>query len=183
MAGGAGGGSLPGDFQDAPGEPDAGGRTVVFREDDEAYKERLKRDLTGHWLVNTTATIVLFSVVFYLITDNPLIGVLGGLLVLGVSNLYNVLWRIREFERWEVFSNGVRLGYDPQGRTKFIKFSQITDIQIRDGALGEVFVIHMGRKRLRYRYDDNREVLDLLRKRYIAYSAIHRNAPPGDDAS
>ena len=164
------------DAADAPDAPDAPdeARSVVFREDDAAYKERLKRDLTNHWLVNTTVTFVLFTSVFYLITRNPIIGVLGGLLVLGVSNLYVVLLRVREFERWEVFSNGVRLGYDPQGRTKFIKFSEITDIQIRPGLVGETFVIHLGRRRLRYRYDENREVLDLLRKRYIAYTSIRQ---------
>ncbi len=159
------------------------GRSVVFREDDAAYKERLKRDLTNHWLVNTTVTFILFTSVFYLITRNPIIGVLGGLLVLGVSNLYIVLLRVREFERWEIFSNGVRLGYDPQGRTKFIKFSDITDIQIRPGLVGETFIIQMGRRRLRYKYDENREVLDLLRKRYIAYNSIHQEGvDPGDQA-
>jgi hypothetical protein len=164
----------------APEAPDEG-RSVVFREDDAAYKERLKRDLTNHWLVNTTVTFILFTSVFYLITRNPIIGVLGGLLVLGVSNLYVVLLRVREFERWEVFSNGVRLGYDPQGRSKFIKFSEITDIQIRPGLVGESFIIHMGRRRLRYRYEENREVLDLLRKRYIAYTSIHGEGEvPGD---
>jgi len=156
----------------APDAPDEG-RSVVFREDDDAYKERLKRDLTNHWLLNTAVTFVLFTSVFYLITRNPIIGVLGGLLVLGVSNLYIVLLRVREFERWEIFSNGVRLGYDPQGRAKFIKFSEITDIQIQPGLVGESFVIHMGRRRLRYSYEENREVLDLLRKRYIAYTSIH----------
>jgi len=145
---------------------------AVFREDDEAFKERLKRNLVNHWLLNTVATILIFTLVFYYLTRSWFVGLLGGLLILLVSNLYNVLWKIREFERWEIFSNGVRLGDDPRGKAKFIRFSDIKGIDIRQGVVGEVFVIDLGRRRLKYDYAANREVLDLVRKRYIAFMAI-----------
>ncbi len=163
----------PGDWNDgsdAPLEQREPG--VVFREDDEAFKERLKRNLVNHWLLNTVATLLIFTFVFYFLTKSWLVGLLGGLLVLLVSNLYNVLWKIRQFERWEIFSNGVRLGDDPQGKARFLRFSDIRGIDIRPGLISEVFVIDLGRHRLKYDYAANREVLDIVRKRYIAFMAI-----------
>ena len=166
--------------QESPSEGDDGFAAAfeqrepgaVFREDDEAFKERLKRNLVNHWLLNTVVTILIFTLVFYFLTRSWFVGLLGGLLVLLVSNLYNVLWKIREFERWEIFSNGVRLGDDPQGKARFLRFSDIRGIDIRQGLVGEVFVIDLGRRHLRYDYAANREVLDIVRKRYIAFMAI-----------
>ena len=150
---------------------------VVFREDDDSFKDRLKHNLMNHWLINTTSTLVVFTLVFWVLTDDLLVGVLAGVLVLGVSNLYNVLWRIKEFERWEIFSNGVKLGYDPRGQLKFIKFSDIQGLRVSRGPFGEVLVIDMGKRRLRYKYTAQSEVFDLLRERYEAFKSIKGPSP------
>ena len=169
--GGAGG--------DAAGAPSALSRRrqrdmAVYSEDDNTFKDRLKENLGNHWLLNTLITLIVFVVVFYLLTDSLFIGLTAGLLVLIVSNLSNVLWKIRDFERWEIFSNGVKLGYDPQGKVKFIRFSDIRSIEVKRGLVGEVIVIDLGRRKLKYSYKSNREMFDLLRTKYEAFNEIQR---------
>ncbi|MCJ2540366.1 MAG: hypothetical protein LN414_03735, partial [Candidatus Thermoplasmatota archaeon] len=80
---------------------------AVYHEDDITFKNRLTEILVDHTLLNSLATLVLCTIVFYLITGDLFIGIVVGLLVLTASNLSNALWKIREFERWEIFSNGV----------------------------------------------------------------------------
>ena len=149
---------------------------VVYREDDTTFKNRLKENLTNHWLLNTIATLVVFVVVFYLLTGEVFIGLVAGLLVLIVSNLSNVLWKIRDFERWEIFSNGVKLGYDPQGKIRFLRFSDIQGIEVRRGLRGNMLVIDLGERRLRYPYKQNRDAFDLLQHKYEAFQRIQRPA-------
>ena len=148
---------------------------VVYREDDTTFKNRLKESLTNHWLLNTIATLVVFVVVFYVLTGEMFIGLVAGLLVLIVSNLSNVLWKIRDFERWEIFSNGVKLGYDPQGKVRFLRFSDIEGIEVRRGLRGEVLVIDLGARRLRYPYRENRNAFDMLKHKYEAFKRIQRS--------
>jgi hypothetical protein len=128
-------------------------------------------------LINTIATLVLFALVFCVLTGNWLTGILAGVLVLLVSNLYNVLWRIQDFERWEIFSNGVKLGYDPRGELKFIRFSEIQDVRLSKGLTGEVVVIDLGKRKLKYKYGDQREVFELIRERFEAFQTIQRTPP------
>jgi len=96
-----------------------------------------------------------------------------------VSNLSNAMWRINDFERWEIFSNGVNLGYDPKGRVKFVRFSDIRSISLDKGLRRQVMVIELGDRKLRYPYDDNREMFDLLMRKYRAFEDIQRS--PSDD--
>jgi hypothetical protein len=147
---------------------------AVYREDDTTFKNRLKESLVNHWLLNTIATLVIFVVVFYLMTDQFLTGLLAGLLVLMASNLGNVLWRIRDFERWEIFSNGVRLGYDPRGELQFVRFSDIEHLGVQKGFRGEVFVLSVGGRKLKYPYRYNKDVFDLLRRKYDAFQDIQK---------
>jgi len=145
---------------------------VVYQEDDVTFKNRLKEILVDHTLLNSIATLVVCTIVFYLITERLFIGIVAGLLVLTVSNLSNALWKIREFERWEIFSNGVKLGYDPQGRAKFVRFSDIRSISLQRGFRGQVVVIDLGDRRLRYPYQQNKDMFDLLQHKYRAFEEI-----------
>jgi hypothetical protein len=100
------------------------------------------------------------------------------MLILLVSNLSNVLWRIRDFERWEIFSNGVKLGYDPKGKLKFIRFSDIRSLTVHKGFRGDVLVIDVGNRRLRFPYRHNKDVFDLLLRKYEAFQEIQRVPEP-----
>ena len=148
---------------------------AVYREDDATFKNRLKENLVNHWLLNTLATLVIFVVVFYFLTDQLLTGLLAGLLVLMASNLGNMLWRIRDFERWEIFSNGVKLGYDPRGELQFVRFSDIENLGVQKGFRGEVLVLEVKGRRLRYSYKYNKDIFDLLRRKYDAFQEIQRS--------
>ena len=137
---------------------------AVYREDDTTFKNRLKENLVNHWLLNTLATLVIFVVVFYLLTGQFLTGLLAGLLVLMASNLGNVLWRIKDFERWEIFSNGVKLGYD---------------LGIQKGIRGEVLILEVKGRKLKYPYKYNKDIFDLLRRKYDAFQEIQRSPKDG----
>jgi hypothetical protein len=156
------------------------GDIAVYREDDSTFKKRLKENLMDHWLLNTIATLIIFVVVFYLITGEVFIGLVAGMLVLIVSNLSNVLWKIRDFERWEIFSNGVKLGYDPKGKVKFVRFSDIEGLEVRKGLRGEVMIIDLGDRKIKYPYRYNKDVFDLLQHKYDAFQEIQR-APVVDE--
>jgi hypothetical protein len=145
---------------------------AVYQEDDSTFKNRLKEVLVDHTLLNSVATLVVCTVVFYLITGELFIGIVAGLLVLTVSNLSNALWRIKELERWEIFSNGVKLGYDPRGTAKFVRFSDIEDISVVRGFRGETIVIDLGGRKLRYPYRQNKDMFDLLQHKYRAFQDI-----------
>lgn len=145
---------------------------VVYQEDDSTFKNRLKEILVDHTLLNSIATLVVCTIVFYLITGELFIGIVAGLLVLTVSNLSNALWKIKEFERWEIFSNGVKLGYDPQGKVKFVRFSDIQDITVAKGFRGETIIIDLGDRKLRYPYSQNKDMFDLLQYKYRAFQEI-----------
>ncbi len=173
MAVGASGGEgLP------PGRPSAIAKrrqledAVVYREDDASFKSRMKATITDHWLLNTVLTVVAIVVVFTYITGDPFVGLVAALLVLTVSNLPNVLWRIHDFQRWEIFSNGVNLGFDPRGEMAFVPFSEIRSIGVEKGLRGEVLVIEMGSRRMRYAYGPNKDTFDLLRRKYAAYCEL-----------
>jgi hypothetical protein len=153
---------------------------AVYREDDSTFKNRLKENLMDHWLLNTIGTLVIAIGLFYFLTGDIFIGIVAGLLILIVSNLSNVLWRIRDFERWEIFSNGVKLGYDPRGRLKFIRFSDIMSLTVHKGFRGDVLVIDVGERRLRFPYGQNRDVFDLLLRKYEAFQEIQRVPEPVD---
>lgn len=148
---------------------------AVYREDDGTFKNRLKESVINHQLLNTIATLVLFVVVFYAITGNYFIGLVAGLLVLTVSNMTNAVWRIRDIERWEIFSNGVKLGYDPRGRLKFVRFADIRGLDVRKGLMGRVVVMDLGDRKLRFPYDQNRDVFDLLRHKYASFQEIQKS--------
>ena len=150
---------------------------AVYQEDDSTFKNRLKEILVDHTLLNSIATLAVCIVVFYLITGEVFIGIVAGLLVLTVSNLSNALWKIKEFERWEIFSNGVKLGYDPQGKAKFVRFADIRDISVQKGFRGEVVVIDVEGRKLRYPYQQNAEMFDLLRHKYRAFQDIQMSPP------
>jgi hypothetical protein len=145
---------------------------AVYQEDDSTFKNRLKEILVDHTLLNSVATLAVCILVFYMITGRVFIGIVAGLLVLTVSNLSNALWKIKEFERWEIFSNGVKLGYDPQGKAKFVRFADIRDISVQKGFRGEVVVIDLEGRKLRYPYQQNAEMFDLLRHKYRAFQDI-----------
>jgi len=151
------------------------GDIAVYREDDTTFKNRLKENLMDHWLINTFATLVVFVLVFYLLTGQVFIGLVAGLLVLIVSNLSNVLTKIRDFERWEIFSNGVKLGYDPQAKIKFLRFSDIKGMEVKKSLRGDVMVIDLGNRRLKYPYKFNKDVFDLLRMKYKDFQEIQRS--------
>ncbi len=151
------------------------GDIAVYREDDTTFKNRLKENLMDHWLINTFATLVVFVLVFYLLTGQVFIGLVAGLLVLIVSNLSNVLTKIRDFERWEIFSNGVKLGYDPQGKVKFLRFSDIKGMEVKKTLRGDLMVIDIGTRRLKYQYKHNKDVFDLLRMKYKDFQDIQRS--------
>lgn len=172
---GEGSGSLEGKTVSALERRRSRGDIAVYREDDNTFKNRLKENLMDHWLLNTFATLAVFVLVFYLITGEVFIGLVAGLLVLIVSNLSNVLWKIRDFERWEIFSNGVKLGYDPQGKVKFLRFSDIERLEVRKGLRGDVLVIHTGDRRLKYPYKYNKDTFDLLQMKYDAFQEIQRS--------
>jgi hypothetical protein len=148
---------------------------AVYREDDNTFKNRLKESVINHQLLNTIATLVLFVVIFYVLTDNYFIGLVAGLLVLTVSNMTNAVWRIRDFERWEIFSNGVKLGYNPGGQLKFVRFADIRTIEVRKGLRGQVVVMDLGNRRLRFPYDQNKDVFDLLRHKYASFQEIQKS--------
>jgi hypothetical protein len=147
---------------------------AVYREDDATFKNRLKENLVNHWLLNTIATLSIFVAVFYLITKELFIGLVAGLLVLIVSNLSNVMWKIRDFERWEIFSNGVKLGYDPMGRLTFIRFSDIRSLEIHRGLRGNIMVMDLGDRKLKYPYKENKDVFDLLQHKYDSFQEIQK---------
>ena len=147
---------------------------AVYQEDDITFKNRLKEILVDHTLLNSVATLVVCTIVFYLITEELFIGIVAGLLVLTVSNLSNALWKIREFERWEIFSNGVKLGYDPKGKAKFVRFADIQDISVQKGFSGEVIVIDLGDRKVRYPYRQNKDMFDLLQHKYRAFQEIQK---------
>jgi hypothetical protein len=172
---GEGSGSLEGKTVSALDRRRSRGDIAVYREDDNTFKYRLKENLMDHWLLNTFATLVVFVLVFYLLTGEIFIGLVAGLLVLIVSNLSNVLWKIRDFERWEIFSNGVKLGYDPQGKVKFLRFSDIKGLYVRKGLRGDVMVIDLGDRRLKFPYKHNKDVFDLLQMKYNAFQEIQRS--------
>jgi hypothetical protein len=172
---GEGSGSLEGKTVSALDRRRSRGDIAVYREDDTTFKKRLKENLMDHWLLNTFATLVVFVLVFYLITGEVFIGLVAGLLVLIVSNLSNVLWKIRDFERWEIFSNGIKLGYDPQGKVKFLRFSDIRALEVRKGLRGDVMIIDTGDRRLKYPYKYNKDVFDLLKMKYNAFQEIQRS--------
>ena len=172
---GEGSGSLEGKTVSALERRRSRGDIAVYREDDNTFKNRLKENLMDHWLLNTFATLVVFVLVFYLLTGDVFIGLVAGLLVLIVSNLSNVLWKIRDFERWEIFSNGVKLGYDPQGKVKFLRFSDIKGLRVRKSLRRDVMVIDIGVRRLKYPYKQNKDVFDLLRIKYDAFQEIQRS--------
>lgn len=167
-----GSGSLEGKTVSALDRRRSRGDIAVYREDDNSFKYRLKENLMDHWLLNTIATLIVFVLVFYLITGEVFIGLVAGLLVLIVSNLSNVLWKIRDFERWEIFSNGVKLGYDPQGKVKFLRFSDINGLYVRKGLRGDLMVIDLGDRRLKFPYRYNKDVFDLLQMKYNAFQDI-----------
>ena len=148
---------------------------AVYREDDATFKNRLKENLVGHWLLNTVATLVIFVLVFRVLTGEYLTGLIAGLLVLMASNLTNVLWRIRDFQRWEIFSNGVRLGYDPRGELSFVRFSDIEHMGTSKGLRGNMFTMKVGGRKLKYPYKHNRDTFDLLRRKYEAFEEIQRS--------
>ena len=148
---------------------------AVYREDDATFKNRLKENLVDHWLLNTIATMTIIVIVFYLITKEIFIGLVAGLLVLTVSNLSNVMWKIRAFERWEIFSNGVKLGYDPRGKLTFVRFSDIDSLEVHRGFRGDILVMDLGGRKLRYRYQDNKDVFDLLRHKYDSFQEIQKS--------
>jgi hypothetical protein len=152
--------------------------TAVYREDDSTFKNRLKENLMDHWLLNTIGTLVIAIALFYYLTGDILIGIVASMLILLVSNLSNVLWRIRDFERWEIFSNGVKLGYDPKGKLKFIRFSDIRSLTVHKGFRGDVLVIDVGERRLRFPYRYNKNVFDLLVRKYEAFQEIQRVPEP-----
>ncbi len=151
------------------------GDIAVYREDDTTFKNRLKEDLMDHWLINTFATIVVFVLVFYLLTGGVFIGLVAGLLVLIVSNLSNVLTKIKDFERWEIFSNGVKLGYDPQAKIKFLRFSDIKGMAVKKSLRGDMMVIDIGDRSLKYPYKQNKDVFDLLQMKYKDFQEIQRS--------
>ncbi len=152
---------------------------AVYQEDDITFKNRLKEILVDHTLLNSIATLVVCTIVFYLITGELFIGLVAGLLVLTVSNLSNALWKIKEFERWEIFSNGVKLGYDPQGKAKFVRFSDIQGMEVQKGFRGEVMVIDLGDRKLSYPYQHNKEMFDLLQHKYQAFQEIQMSPESG----
>jgi hypothetical protein len=153
----------------------AGHEVAVYQEDDSTFKNRLKEILIDHTLLNSVATLAVCTIVFYLITGQVFVGIVAGLLVLTVSNLSNALWKIKEFERWEIFSNGVKLGYDPKGKAKFVRFADIRGISVQGGLRGEVMVIDLGDRSLRYPYNQNRDMFDLLQHKYAAFQEIQRS--------
>jgi len=151
---------------------------AVYQEDDSTFKNRLKEVIVDHTLLNSIATLVVCTIVFHLITGDLFIGILAGLLVITVSNLSNALLKIKEFERWEIFSNGVKLGYDPLGKAKFVRFADIQDISVLKGFRGEVIVIDMGDRKLRYPYRQNKDMFDLLQHKYRSFQQIQRAPVP-----
>ena len=150
------------------------GDVALYQEDDGTFKNRLKEILVDHTLLNSIATLAVCTMVFYLIAGELFIGIVAGLLVLTVSNLSNALWKIREFERWEIFSNGVKLGYDPKGKAKFVRFADIRDISFQRGFRGEVIVIDLGDRKLKYPYDQNKDMFDLLQHKYTSFQEIQK---------
>jgi hypothetical protein len=153
---------------------------AVYQEDDTTFKNRLKEILVDHTLLNSIATLVVCTLVFWLITGQLFVGIVAGLLVLTVSNLSNALWKIREFERWEIFSNGVKLGYDPKGELKFVRFTDIQDISVQKGFRGEFLVVDLGDRKLKYPYGQNKDMFDLLQHKYRAFEEIQKAPMPED---
>jgi len=151
------------------------GDVALYQEDDGTFKNRLKEVLVDHTLLNSIATLAVCIIVFYVITGELFIGIVAGLLVLTVSNLSNALWKIREFERWEIFSNGVKLGYDPKGKAKFVRFADIRDISVTKGFRGEVIVIDLGDRKLKYPYGQNKDMFDLLQLKYRSFQEIQKS--------
>jgi hypothetical protein len=148
---------------------------AVYQEDDVTFKNRLKEILVDHTLLNSAATLLVCAAVFYLLTGELFIGIVAGLLVLTVSNLSNALWKIKEFERWEIFSNGVKLGYDPKGEAKFVRFADIKNISVEKGLRGEVLAIDLGDRKLKYPYQQNKDMFDLLQHKYRSFEKIQRS--------
>ena len=74
---------------------------------------------------------------------------------------------------------GVKLGYDPKGDVKFVRFSDIERLEVRKGIRGEVMVIHLKDRKLKYPYRHNKEVFDLLQHKYEAFQEIQRSPVSG----
>jgi hypothetical protein len=151
---------------------------AVYQEDDTTFKNRLKEILVDHTLLNSAATLSVCIIVFYVITEQLFIGIVAGLLVLIVSNMSNALWKIREFERWEIFSNGVKLGCDPKGKIKFVRFADIRDISVMKGFRGEVLVIDLGDRKIRYPLNQNKDMFALLQHKFNAFQKIQKSPDP-----
>jgi len=167
----------------AVGEPDASPSRLAYREDDVHFKARLDSAVQSYWVYNSAATILVCVAIFYVLRQPIYIGIITGLLILLVSNLYQTMNRISQTHRWEIYTDRVVVPASGMGKQVRIAFADIESIVRTKGPLGEKLVIHSkNSKRIDLYVQGQERTLSILEKAYTQYrSARQVPAPQAPD--
>jgi len=164
-------------------EPDASPSRLTYREDDAHFKRRLDSAVQSYWVYNSAATILVCVAIFYLLKQPLYIGIITGLLILLVSNLYQTMNRISQTHRWEIYTGSVVVPASGLGKKQKLEFSGIESMAKEGGLLGErlVIVLRDG-KRMNFYLQGQERTLATLEKAYAQYMVVKKasEAPPKD---
>ncbi len=123
-------------------EPAHGGR-LLYREDDGNFKRRLNTAIQMSWVFNTAITIIVCSLIFYLLDFNLVMGIILGILLAFMSNLHLTLSRVTRATRWEVYKNRVVMPLGMGGGHRTVQFEDIDVIERERGLTGETVRVRL----------------------------------------
>ena len=151
---------------------------LTYREDDAHFKRRLDSAVQSYWVYNSAATILVCVGVFYVLKQPIYIGIITGLLILLVSNLYQTMNRISQTHRWEIYTDRVVIPASGMGKQLRVQFSDIESMVRVKGPLGGKLVIHRkdGRS-IELHAEGQERTLAILEKTYAQYASARHEGP------
>jgi hypothetical protein len=165
-------------------ESDASPSRLTYREDDAHFKRRLDSAVQSYWVYNSAATILVCVAIFYVLGQPIYIGIITGLLILLVSNLYQTMNRINQTHRWEIYTDRVVIPASGFGKKRTLAFSTIESMTRERGFLGgRLVVVLKGGKHVGFYLQGQERIMQTLEKTYSQYSAARSaDVVPPEDA-
>lgn len=153
--------------------PDASPSRLTYREDDSHFKRRLDSAVQSYWVYNSAATILVCVAIFYILGQPIYIGIITGLLILLVSNLYQTMNRISQTHRWEIYTDRVVIPASGFGKKRTLAFSAVQSMAVRRGFLGgRLLVVLRDGKHMSFYLQGQERIMQTLERTYSHYSAV-----------
>ncbi len=151
---------------------------LTYREDDSHFKRRLDSAVQSYWVYNSAATILVCVVVFYVLRQPIYIGIITGLLILLVSNLYQTMNRISQTNRWEIYTDHVVIPASGMGKTVSLPYSDVESMERVRGPLGgRLSIRRTDGRRIELPAEGQERTLATLERTYAQYASGRRDGP------